>query len=144
MTDSAAPAPWAWDDATDEAYEDLWARFVRWVDWVEREYAPWVVLPPCWPVHEALRFELTLLWYAHDAALYRSTDPISGIQWHVDLRNAANAWRALATCDHREPSPEQRRIEQARRDRRDEFAAEAMTRRSADPANHEQQFETEE
>ncbi|MEO3928835.1 hypothetical protein ABGB07_34005 [Micromonosporaceae bacterium B7E4] len=135
---------WVWDDLTDAEYEQTWWEFVAWVDWLEREYSAWVMLPPCWPGHAALRMELTYFYCWHLLLMSSGAEPANGVNWHASLRNAANAWRALATCDHREPSPEQRRIEQARRDRRDEFAAEAMTRRPADPADHEQQFGTEE
>lgn len=129
MTGEAEQPPWAWDDLPEQAYRERWHSLVSWVQWLEEAYAPWVVLPPCWPAHEGLRTELALFWYWHGWLMSEATDPVAGVRWHADLRRAADAWRDLATCDHHPPGPEHERIVEVQRTHRDRLVSEATNRR---------------
>lgn len=124
MTERAERPPWVWDGLPRDTYRERWTGLVAWVDWLEEAYAPWVVLPNCWPAHEGLRAELVLFWYWHGWLISEATDPVAGIRWHGDLRRAAEAWRELSTCDHRPSGPEQIRVLTMQRQRRDGYAAE--------------------
>lgn len=119
------PPPWVWERLPPEQHHRRWANLVAWVQWLEQAYAPWVVLPACWPAHDGLRAELVLFWYWHSAIMSRETDPAWGTRWHAELRNAAQAWRELATCEHRQPRPEQRHIQHATRAQVARYAADA-------------------
>jgi hypothetical protein len=122
--------PWVWDELPDDAVRERWRALVAWVQWLEDAYQPWVVLPPCWPEHEGLRHELALFWYWHAWLTTTATDPVAGVRWHADLRNAAAAWRELATCGHRPTSAEHAQIVAAQRACRDQFVEDALARRA--------------
>lgn len=128
MREHREPPPWVWDNLPPEVHQRRWQNLVAWVQWLEEAYAPWVILPPCWPAHEGLLAELILFWCWHDWLMHEETDPVAGLRWHAELRRAADAWRQLSTCDHRPPGPEQEQVVAAERARRDQFVAEAMTR----------------
>jgi hypothetical protein len=117
---SGAP-PWVWDGLGDEVRGAAWNGLAAWVDWLEEAYAPWVMLPPCWPVHEGLRTELTMFWYWHRWVMSAAVNPIDGIRWHNELRRSAVAWRELSTCRHETPVAHHNQIMAARLAKRDEF-----------------------
>ena len=125
MTDKPKP-PWVWDDLTPEVRAESWRRLAEWVEWLEEAYGTWVVLPPCWPVHEGLRTELTMFWYWHRWVSTAAVNPIDGVRWHNELRRSAQAWRELATCQHEPPVRHHQQLLQANRARRDHFLAQAQ------------------
>lgn len=111
---SERPPPWHWERLPQTDLEASWRELTLWVEWLRREYRTWVTLPDCWPLHEALRSELCFFMWWHRRAVELSDDPEDGIRWHGDLRQAAEAWSRLATCDHdaqtdRRPADEDRR-----------------------------------
>ncbi|HYZ01670.1 MAG TPA: hypothetical protein VFA92_09260 [Candidatus Binatia bacterium] len=111
---SERPPPWNWERLPQTDLEASWRELTLWVEWLRREYRTWVTLPDCWPLHEALRSELCFFMWWHRRAVELSDDPEDGIRWHGDLRQAAEAWSRLATCDHeaqtdRRPADEDRR-----------------------------------
>lgn len=120
------PPLWVWDDLPDDVYVGLWREFAAWVAWLEDTYGAWVTLPPCWPLHEALRTELTMFWYWHGEIMSTEQNPVAGISWHNDLRNSAVAWRELAGCDHEEPIRYHRQLAEDRRRRHSEFLERAI------------------
>jgi hypothetical protein len=129
VTAAAQPPPWVWDQLPDELYAESWRRLADWVEWLERAYAPWVVLPVCWPAHEGLRTELTVFWVWHRWFTTAAVNPVDGVRWHSELRRAAQDWRALANCLHDPPPYNREQQDAARRAERDRFIAEASARR---------------
>lgn len=127
--ESALPL-WVWSDLSPEDYEQTWREFSSWVGWLEQEYASWVRLPPCWPLHEALRVELAMFWYWHGDVMTTVDDPVTGIAWHNDLRQSAQAWQQLADCDHEEPIRYHRQLAEQRRARHQQFLGQAIARGS--------------
>jgi hypothetical protein len=107
--------PWDWRSLTSEEFEREVEALVSWVGWLETTYAPWVELPPCWPLHESLRNELALFWYRHRYVYGAAGDPAEGIRWHQDLRSSAAAWHALSGCEHRAPLRHQQALDDRRR-----------------------------
>ncbi|MBO0688223.1 MAG: hypothetical protein J2P40_01430 [Candidatus Dormibacteraeota bacterium] len=108
--------PWNWERLPASDLEASWRELTLWVEWLRREYRTWVTLPDCWPLHEALRSELCLFMWWHRRAVELSDDPEDGVRWHGDLRQAAEAWSRLATCDHdaqsrRPPDEDHRRAQ---------------------------------
>lgn len=120
--------PWVWDELSAEDHEATWREFSAWVGWLEQEYGTWVRLPPCWPLHEALRAELAMFWYWHGDVMTVVDDPVTGIAWHNDLRQSALAWQQLADCDHEEPIRYHRQLAEQRRVRHERFLGQAITR----------------
>ena len=127
MTERRQRPPWVWSGLPQSALRQRWDDLVVWVEWLEEAYAPWVMLPACWPAHEGLRNELVLFWYWHDWLVHEESDPVAALRWHTDLRRAADAWRELATCDHRSPGVEYERIRSAHRARRDRLVADLLS-----------------
>ncbi|GAA1603376.1 hypothetical protein GCM10009789_66720 [Kribbella sancticallisti] len=122
----ASKPPWVWDELTEEVREQSWQRLAEWVGWLEDAYSPWVMLPPCWPVHEGLRTELTMFWYWHRWLTTAAVNPIDGVRWHNDLRRSALAWRELANCRHEPPVAHHSQILAARRSKHQEYLSEAQ------------------
>lgn len=129
MSEPNGRPPWVWDDLPEAEYRDRWSRLVGWVQWLEEAYEPWLVLPACWPAHEGLRTELILLWYWHGWLTTEESDPVAGLRWHAELRRAADVWRQLSTCDHRDPGPEHQRLMAGQRARRDGYVAQLIDAR---------------
>ena len=125
-------APWVWDHIPEEPRAELWRRLGEWVDWLQEAYAPSVVLPPCWPAHEGLTVELRMFRLWHRWLMSEATQPADGIRWHQELRRSAAAWRELSTCRHEPPVRHQEQLQQAERDRRDQFLAQAAARGAAE------------
>lgn len=124
--------PWVWDGLPEQVRAESWRRLADWVEWLEDAYAPWVVLPACWPAHEGLRVELTMFWHWHRWLSTAAVNPIDGVRWHQELRRSAAAWREVASCRHEPPVRHHEQMLTARRTRRDEFltqAAQQTTRR---------------
>lgn len=119
--DKPKPPPWVWDHLPDEIYNESWRRFAAWVSWLEEAYAPWVMLPPCWPAHEGLRSELMMFWYWHRYLMNRSANPTEGVRWHADLRRAAYDWRDLAGCTHEPPVRHAQELTEHRNAKTQEF-----------------------
>ncbi|MET7281898.1 hypothetical protein ABZS29_26940 [Kribbella sp. NPDC005582] len=117
--------PWVWDEKEPHEREGNWDKLAAWVAWLEEAYAPWVLLPPCWPVHEGLRTELTMYWYWHKWVMSTAVNPIDGVRWHNEIRRSASAWRELATCRHEPPVAHHGQIMAARLVKRDEYLAQA-------------------
>lgn len=130
MTTGSKAPPWVWDHLSEEMYAESWRRLAAWVEWLEGAYAPWVVLPACWPAHEGLRTELTIFWIWHRWLMTTAVNPVDGARWHSDLRRAAGAWRELASCRHDAPLRHQQQMDANRRERRDRFIV-AASRRDA-------------
>lgn len=128
--DEPAPPLWVWDGLDDELYQGLWREFAAWVRWLEDAYGTWVELPPCWPLHEALREELRLFWYWHTELMTTEDSPVTGIAWHNDLRQSAQAWRELASCEHAEQLRYHRQLAEQRRSRHEGFLEQAIATRS--------------
>jgi hypothetical protein len=97
---SEPPPPWDWERLPASDLEGSWRELTLWVEWLRREYRGWVTLPDCWPLHEALRSELCFFMWWHRRAIGLADDPEDGVRWHAELRQAAEAWGRLATCDH--------------------------------------------
>jgi len=95
---------WAWQRLSVAERRVQWEGLVEWVEELRRDYAPDVELPPCWPLHEALRAELALLWYWRQAIDNDPLNPAQGVRWHTSLYSSADAWRKLATCRHEDES----------------------------------------
>lgn len=131
MNPHTTRAPWAWDTLSDDAHAQAWRDLDAWVGWLQRAYSPWVVLPPCWPVHEGLAAELRVYWYWHDWLMAESGSAAEAAGWHAELRRAAEDWRALAGCTHEPPIRPHARLAQERRDRHDAFVAWAARSRPA-------------
>lgn len=92
---------WDWDQLDPIARRRHWEELASWVAWLQEHYDPWVKLPPCWPRHEALRSELAFFKGWHEDIL-RGGDGYDGTTWHSHLRDAAEAWKVLADCQHEE------------------------------------------
>lgn len=125
MADSTTP-PWVWADLDSDKLERSWRDLATWVDWLEDAYAPWVLLPACWPDHEGLRTELRMFWYWHRWVQRKAVNPIDGVRWHQELRRSAQAWRDLANCRHDPPMPHRQQIRTVERQRRDAYITEAI------------------
>jgi hypothetical protein len=125
----AKKAPWVWDQEDSEVYRAKWEHLAEWVNWLQEAYQPWVVLPPCWPVHDGLCAELKLFWYWHRWTLGGSATPVDAIRWHSDLRHSATAWRELAACTHDAPLRHRAEFEDQRRSRSAAFVIQAHTHR---------------
>lgn len=136
MTDTP---PWVWTDLALDRDAETWDRFVAWVDWLEDAYAPWVLLPPCWPDHEGLQTELRMYWYWHRWVQRKAVNPIDGVRWHQELRRSATAWQELANCRHDPPLPHRDQIREADRARRDQFVAAVRQRDRAEPPPSQQE-----
>jgi hypothetical protein len=119
-------APWAWDELPARERDGLLRDLADWVDWLGETYSAWVVLPACWPAHEALRVELAMFWLWHRWVMRTATSPTDGIRWHSDLRQAAVAWRELAQCQHEPPARHHDQIRSAYLVRRDHYLAVVM------------------
>jgi len=117
----AEDPPWVWDRLPEAQRNESWRELVEWVDWLTDAYAPWIVLPDCWPAHEGLRTELTMFWLWHEWLMTAAVNPIDGVRWHQDLRHSAQAWRELANCRHEPPIGHHENIRAAQRARRDQF-----------------------
>lgn len=118
--------PWVWDQLDEETRRDTWQRFAQWVDWLQETYEPWLVLPPCWPLHEALRVELAMFWYWHRYVMTSTANPPEGVRWHNEFRRSAAAWRELANCSHEEPVHYRRQLAEQRRGRHQEYLNQAI------------------
>jgi len=123
------PPLWVWDGLPDDQYVVLWREFAAWVAWLEDAYGTWVKLPPCWPLHEALRTELSMFWYWHNEIMTTEQNPVTGIAWHNDLRNSALAWQELAGCAHEEPIRYHHELADARRQKHGAFLEQAIRQR---------------
>lgn len=128
------PPVWVWDDLTDEQRGHRFTALADWVGWLETTYAPWVTLPACWPLHEALRTELTMHWAWHRLVSTSLAAPAEGVRWHHELRRCAEAWRALADCPHEPLSRQRVELGLARRRQTEEFLRQAL--RSPAPNPH--------
>ncbi|GAA0572623.1 hypothetical protein HPO96_17895 [Kribbella sandramycini] len=117
---------WVWEGLGAEERAVRWGGLAEWVEWVEEAYAPWVVLPPCWPVHEGLRVELAMFWYWHRWVVGSAVNPADGVRWHNELRRSAVAWKELATCRHEPPVRHHGQIMADRNAKRDEYLAQAQ------------------
>jgi hypothetical protein len=96
----AVVAPWDWSRLTAPEVDEAWRELAIWVEFLRGEYRPWVRLPDCWPLHEALRSELLLFMHWQQRIVHLGQDPEEGVRWHSELRRAAEAWACLATCVH--------------------------------------------
>ncbi|MBO0689472.1 MAG: hypothetical protein J2P40_07870 [Candidatus Dormibacteraeota bacterium] len=123
---SGRPPPWNWERLQASDLETSWRELTLWVEWLRREYRTWVTLPDCWPLHEALRSELCLFMWWHRRAVELSDDPEDGVRWHGELRQAAEAWSRLATCDHESGSRRRPPDEDRRRAQLSGYLREAM------------------
>lgn len=90
---------WDWDRLDPVARRQQWGKLASWVAWLQEHYESWVKLPPCWPRHEALRSELAFFKGWHEEVM-RGGDGYDGTSWHSHLRDAAEAWLAVADCQH--------------------------------------------
>ncbi|GAB3156286.1 hypothetical protein GCM10027290_53940 [Micromonospora sonneratiae] len=119
---------WDWRPLPPQRIAQNWEAFGKWVEWLQESYAAWVILPACWPAHEALVLELKLFWYWYrrDVERSRQPNPVDGINWHESLRRSANAWRELASCTHEPPVRHHQQIQADRRARTRRFIAEAI------------------
>ncbi|WP_051110538.1 hypothetical protein [Longispora albida] len=108
------PPPWDWTGLPPDQLAENWAELAAWAGWLQEAYAPWVVLPDCWPAHEGLRTELRIFWYWHLFAVSASWEPSEALGWHNDLRSAAVAWRELAACRHEPPVRHQEQVQAER------------------------------
>lgn len=114
MVPAAAPR-WNWTDLSSEEYRERLEDLAGWVAWLVDSYGEWVELPPCWPVHEALRAELSFFCYWNRRIMRLGRDPSEGLRWHLNLRAAAVQWRSLSACRHEpEASAARRRRDQRR------------------------------
>ncbi|HEX6683759.1 MAG TPA: hypothetical protein VF062_13230 [Candidatus Limnocylindrales bacterium] len=118
--------PWDWSRFTAGERAQLLRELSEWVDWLGDAYAPWVLLPPCWPAHEGLRVELTMFWLWHRWMQRSNPSPVEGIKWHNELRHSAAAWRELASCRHEPPVRHHEQLQAAHRERRDHFLTTAF------------------
>lgn len=125
MAESSTP-PWVWTDLTPDRLARNWQELAAWVAWLEDAYAPWVLLPACWPDHEGLRTELTMYWYWHRWVQRKAANPIDGVRFHQELRRSAQAWRELSNCRHDPPMPHRQQIRAGERQRRDQFIQQVM------------------
>ena len=100
VTNHSAGSPWWWDDLDDDERAQNWQGLAWWVDWLVDAYSPWVVLPPCWALHEGIATELKVFWNWHALAIKVESSPADAIRWHQELRTSATAWRELANCKH--------------------------------------------
>lgn len=128
----AVPA-WVWDHLPGELRADLFREVAGWVVWLEENYEQWVSLPACWPLHEALRTELSMFWMWHRLVTSSMTSPAEGVRWHHEMRRAAQAWRAVADCTHEPGVRQQATLARARQERRERFLAEAIANPPASP-----------
>jgi hypothetical protein len=99
MSSEGGLALWLWDDYSDEEKVAEWAKLVDWVEDLRQTYRTTVRLPACWPRHKELVNELKLFW-VWDQLLRSADHPEEALRWHSWLRQAAEAWRRLANCDH--------------------------------------------
>ncbi|HWS38984.1 MAG TPA: hypothetical protein VN408_40365 [Actinoplanes sp.] len=121
--------PWVWERIPDVPRAELWRRLADWVDWLQEAYAPWVLLPDCWPAHEGLVVELRMFRLWHRWLMAEATQPADGVRWHQELRRSAPAWRELASCRHEPPVRHHEQVRLAARERRDAFLAQAVEKR---------------
>ncbi len=127
------PPVWVWDSLPDDVRADLFAKVAAWVEWLEATYEPWVTLPACWPLHEALRVELTMFWMWHRLVSSTITTASEGVRWHHELRRSAGSWRALADCLHEPPTRHRTLLAQARRQRTHEYLKQAIASPAENP-----------
>ena len=123
--------PWIWDGLPEDIQAESWRRLAAWVEWLEEAYAPWVVLPACWPAHEGLLTELRMYWVWHRWLTTAAVNPADGVRWHHELRRSAQAWGELASCRHDPPVRHQEQMRAVQRQRRDGFLAEASHREAS-------------
>jgi hypothetical protein len=124
---------WVWDEVPDEERAVLFAQVAGWVEWLETAYEPWVALPACWPLHEALRVELTMFWLWHRRIMSTETEASEGVRWHHELRRSADAWRALATCTHEPPTRQRFLLARARHQLTNEHVRQAIATPAENP-----------
>ena len=125
MPEATTP-PWVWTDKPADNLARTWKDFAAWVEWLENAYAPWVLLPACWPAHEGLQAELRMFWYWHRWIQRKAANPIDGVRFHQELRRSAQAWRELSGCRHDDPMPHRLQIRADELRRRDSFVAAAI------------------
>jgi hypothetical protein len=94
-----AASEWDWAALAQSERDQRWRRLSAWVIWLQEHYSAWVKLPPCWPLHEALRSELEFLRAWHDG-LIENGDGAEGLSWHSSMRSSAAAWAELSDCKH--------------------------------------------
>jgi hypothetical protein len=94
--------PWNWREMSEQERSDELEELAEWAARLQEAYGRWVRLPPCWPLHRALREELMAFWYwrqrldeAPDAA------PEEAVRWHQSLRASAQVWaESYGGCRH--------------------------------------------
>ena len=94
--------PWNWRELSADDRRDELEELAQWVADLQEAYGRWVSLPPCWPLHRALREELMAFWYWRER-LDESTDaaPEEAVRWHQSLRASAQVWaESYGGCRH--------------------------------------------
>jgi hypothetical protein len=105
MNVSRVPPPWVWSDLRGAALTQAWEELGSWVSWLEEAYAPWIVLPDCWPLHEGLCVEIRIFYYWHEYLTTHALPAVESLRWHSELRSASRQWQALAQCVHEDAAP---------------------------------------
>ncbi|MDQ6772131.1 MAG: hypothetical protein M3024_03955 [Candidatus Dormibacteraeota bacterium] len=94
------PPPWDWRAFGADQIEAEMEELAEWVDRLQQRYRM-VKLPPCWPCHDGLRFELIFFWYWEEQIVEAAVSAEEGVRWHDQLRRAAPAWaETYLGCDH--------------------------------------------
>lgn len=94
--------PWNWSELTEQERQEELEELAEWVADLQEAYGRWVRLPPCWPLHRALREELVVFWYWRER-LDDSPDvpPEEAVRWHQSLRASAQVWaESFGGCRH--------------------------------------------
>ena len=128
MPDHSVGSPWWWRDFDEAFYNECWDAFATWVDWLVEAYSPWVVLPPCWALHEGMANELKIFWNWYESAIKVRANPVDAVRWHQDMRSSATAWRELATCKHEPDSGHLPAMSQRRKVKAADFIQQARQR----------------
>lgn len=121
-------SPWWWNGFDQTLYDECWDEFEPWVDWLVEAYAPWVVLPPCWALHDGLATELKIFFNWHELAVKVRSNASDAVRWHQELRSSAKAWRELTTCKHEPGSPQMSTMSQRRKNKAADFTQQARQR----------------
>ncbi len=93
---------WNWRELSERQRREEIEELAEWVADLQEAYGRWVRVPPCWPLHRALRAELAIFWYWRER-LDESPDalPEEAVRWHQSLRVSAQAWaEAYGGCRH--------------------------------------------
>src|SRR5579859_3170707 len=123
----ATRAAWDWEGISDDELSERWRELASWVEWLQTAYEDWVELPPCWPLHDWLCNELLLFSHWHAMLFEPSTHPSEGVEWHQQIRASAEAWRRISTCEHVEPMPHQRALQEHKLGRTAKFLESAIS-----------------